>query len=79
MSLEEEVIHKIAESLEVDPGQITVDTTSDDLEAWDSMGTMTILFTLTNDFGLNLQPNETGRLQSVKSILQLVRDAGEGS
>jgi len=79
MALEEQVIGKIAEALEVDPSQITPSTTADDLEAWDSMGTMAILFTLTNDFGLNLQPNETGRLHSVQSIIDLVKSAGKSS
>jgi acyl carrier protein len=79
MTLEEQVMSKVAEALKVDPAQITPGTTSNDLEAWDSMGTMSILFALTNHFGITLQPNETGRLQSVRSILELVRNAGAGS
>lgn len=79
MTLEEQIISKIAEALDIDPAQITPDTTSADIEAWDSMGTMSILFTLTNDFGIALQPNETGKIQSVRSIVDLVKAAGAGS
>ncbi|MFQ5490735.1 MAG: acyl carrier protein [Phycisphaerae bacterium] len=73
MTLEEQVMEKIAEALGVPRAEIGPDTQAQDVEAWDSMGTMSILFALTSDFGVTLDANETGKLQSVPSILELVR------
>lgn len=79
MSQEEQVMSKIAEVLEVDPAMITPETTAADIESWDSMGTMGILFALSNNFGITLQPHETSKLQSVRSILELIKSAGPSS
>jgi len=79
MALDQEVMAKIADALGVNHEKIGSDTKSQDVEAWDSMGTMAILFALTDNYGVALGPNETGRLQSVQSIIELVRSTVEKS
>jgi acyl carrier protein len=74
---EEEVMRKLADVLAVDPEAIERDTTSRDLIAWDSMGTMNVLFWLNAEFGIELGPNETTKLQSVRDILDLLSAAGK--
>lgn len=76
MISEIEVLRRLAEALGVEPGSIRPETKATDVENWDSMGTMAIVLMLAEEFGIVLEPSETGRLQSVESVLQLLRDAG---
>ena len=77
MSLDERVMQTIADTLSVDRADIMPDTKADDVVAWDSMGKMSILFALTDEFGVALGPNETDKLDSVRGIVDLVRDTNE--
>ncbi len=77
MTLGERVMQTIADALFVDRADITPDTKAADLVAWDSMGKMSILFVLTDEFGVALGPNETDKLDSVRGIMNLVRDTNE--
>lgn len=66
------MMKKIADTLDVDPDLISLETTADEIEAWDSMGTMSLLLMLSQDLGINLPPNQTDQLQSVERILGLI-------
>jgi acyl carrier protein len=67
----------IAESLGASPGELSMDTKAEDIDTWDSMGTMTILLSLETVFGLRLAPGQTGRLQSVRGIVELLEESGK--
>jgi len=67
----------LAAVLAVDPDVITADTTSRDITAWDSVGTMDVLFWLSTEFEIDLDPGETSMLQSVRGILELLSAAGK--
>jgi acyl carrier protein len=77
MCSKEEVMRKLAEVLAVDPEAIEKDTTSRDLIAWDSMGTMNVLYWLNTEFEVHLNPSETSKVQSVQGILDLLSAAGK--
>ena len=66
------ILKRIVETLDVDPDSISLETIADDVETWDSMGTMSLLLMLSQDFGITLPPNQTEHLRSVKGILQLI-------
>jgi acyl carrier protein len=68
-----DVTRKIAETLGVEASSITLQTTARDVEEWDSVGTMSLLLMLSTNYGIELSPNQTERLQSVAGILELVR------
>lgn len=70
-------MHALAELLNVDPSAIQKHTTADDLEAWDSMGTMQVAYWLNTEFGVEFSPSDTTKLQSVRSILDLLSAAGK--
>jgi acyl carrier protein len=76
MISEKELMLRLAEALDVDPDAIRRTTRASEITRWDSMGTMAIVLMLTEDFGIQLEPKDTARLQSVESILQLMREAG---
>lgn len=77
MISEQDVMLRLAQTLGVEPSAIQRTTTSKEITAWDSMGTMAIVLWLSEEFGIELAPQETVRLQSVANILQLLRDAGK--
>ena len=79
MSTDEHVMQTIADTLGVDRADITPDTKADDVVTWDSMGKMSILFALTDEFGVALGPDDTDNLDSVRGILNLVRDTNENA
>jgi len=56
MSSQQELMNKLAKVLEVDPRRIQAHTTSRDLEAWDSLGTMNVLYWVNSEFGIELGP-----------------------
>lgn len=72
-----DVINSIAAALQISPHELTADSTAQTVENWDSMGTMNILLSLEADFGLRLPPGQTNRLQSVRGIVELLREAGK--
>ena len=77
MISEGDLILRLADTLGVDSTEIQRSTTSREVEAWDSMGTMAIVLLLSDEFGIKLAPQETTRLQSVESIMQLLKEAGQ--
>ena len=72
-----DVVNSIAAALQISPDELTADTTAEAIDVWDSMGTMNILLSLESDFGLRLSPGQTNRLQSVRGIVELLREAGK--
>jgi len=72
-----QVLAKIAECLGVPVEMVSVESSIDDIVAWDSMGTMNLMLMLNDDFGLRLAPNQAARLQSAKGILALLSEAGK--
>lgn len=73
MTLQHRVKAKIAEALGVATGEISDHTSATDIAAWDSVGRMAILFAISEEFGVELAPNETGKLDSVENVLAIVR------
>ena len=72
-----DVLREIAETLHVSPDRVTPETRAEDLEEWDSIGTMMILLLLDGEYGLKLDSNQTGQARSVEGVLELLRSAGK--
>jgi len=72
----EQVRGLIAESLGISAAELSIDTKAEDIELWDSMGTMTILLSLERVFGVRLAPGQAEKLRSVRGILELVESTG---
>ena len=67
----------IADALQISSAELSEDSISDDIDNWDSMGTMNILLALEAEFGLRLAPGQTCKLQSVQGIVELLQTAGK--
>ena len=60
-------------AFDVDPGTITIDTTPDDVSAWDSMGHVTLASSLEKEFGLMFDVDDLMDMENVKEICRIVR------
>jgi|SaaInlStandDraft_6_1057023.scaffolds.fasta_scaffold278887_2 acyl carrier protein len=70
-----EVLEIIAKSLEVDKERITVESTVDSLEEWDSLGHLSILVSLDKKFQGRLAGiKEMASVTSVNSILKILKN-----
>jgi acyl carrier protein len=72
----QDVIDRIAETLQLSPGELTVDSQASDFDAWDSLGTMSLLLMLNTEYGLSVPQGETQKLRSVRGIFELLQNAG---
>lgn len=73
----EKVFNFIASALVVPRDKLTAETTSKDLADWDSIGAMNILVNLEKEYGVKLPPGATSKLQSVRGIAELLKEAGK--
>jgi acyl carrier protein len=70
--LTERVLHIIAETQRKDPGQITIDSTFEELGI-DSMDGVNIVFALENEFNINVPDEEVKSIHSVRDVVDGVR------
>jgi acyl carrier protein len=73
---EEEVLALIAQALQIDPGYLHPNSSSKDIEGWDSMTTLQLLALFDEQLDLHLSSGEAQKFNSVRSIMSLLRDAG---
>jgi acyl carrier protein len=73
----EEVLTKVRtafkSSFNIDPKTITLDTTPDDVPAWDSMGHVTLASSLEQTFGLTFDVDDLMEMENVREICRIVR------
>jgi acyl carrier protein len=72
----EEIFNLIAKALEVPPEKITIDTTSKNIDAWDSLGHLNILMAMDKKFSGKISKTpEFASIYSVKKIIEtLIRN-----
>ena len=73
----EELLAKVQDAfssaLNVDPQTITIDTTPNDIPAWDSMGQVALASSLEIVFGLSFDVDDLMEMESVKEICRVVQ------
>ena len=68
----EKVIEIVASTCEVEKSEVTVDSTVGDFPAWDSIGHLTILSTVEEEFGINFEPEEMMEIEDVNDIVKAI-------
>ena len=68
----EKVIEIVATTCEVDKSEITGNSTVGDFPAWDSIGHLTILSTIEEEFNINFEPEEMMEIEDVNDIVKAV-------
>lgn len=71
-----EALAWVADVFETQGEKIKTETRRDDIEAWDSLGILTLMARLDEDFQILLVEEEIQQLRSVKDILDLLRRRG---
>ena len=75
MKLEDFFI-KLAEAFQTEPEQIRLDSTSDSIEGWDSMGSINLMMLLQDDFDISLSMDELGDINKVADIIDILGQKG---
>ena len=71
--MEKEILKTIAKALDVDASQINIDTNSNDLEEWDSLGHLSLLMELDNNFdSVSEKAPQLASASTVKEIVDAV-------
>jgi acyl carrier protein len=68
-----EILAWVADIFETPTEKIRPETKRDEIEAWDSLGILTLMARLDEDFQVLLTEEEIQQLRSVKDILNLLR------
>lgn len=73
----EEVLVKVQEAFktafDIDPQTVTIDTTPNDIPAWDSMGHVALASSLERAFGLSFDVDDLMEMENVKKIVTVVQ------
>ncbi len=72
---EEKAMRWIARLFEEGVGNLKPDTRREDIPAWDSLGILTLMAGLDEDFDIVLSEEEIQKLRTVKDILEILRQS----
>ena len=72
----EEALAWIAELFEENPDNIKADTLREKIEAWDSLGMLTLMSRLDEDFNIILEEDQASELKSIADLLAILRSHG---
>ena len=72
---------KLAEHLGVEPADVQQGSVLEDFDEWDSLGTLTIVSMIADDYGVTVHSEELARTQTAGKLWDLVqqKSAGEAS
>lgn len=65
----------IADVFEVPASAVTLASTPDDIEAWDSLRLLELLLAIEKQFGISISPDQMPNLMSVDAILKAANGA----
>jgi acyl carrier protein len=73
----EDALTWLAEIFEEPPGRLTADMSRDDVPAWDSLGTLTLIAGLDERFDIQLGEEEIDAMQRISDVLALLQRQGK--
>jgi acyl carrier protein len=72
-----EVLEKVQtafkSAFDVDPKTVSLNTTPDEITAWDSMGHVSLASSLEKEFGLTFDVDDLMEMENVKEICRIVQ------
>lgn len=72
MEIKNQVIAIMAKCFEVEPSEITMESSIGDFPKWDSLGNLTVLQEIQDEFDIELDPDEIIDLEDVNDIISIV-------
>lgn len=70
--MEEKVINAMAEALEMELSEISIEDNFRDYENYSSLTELSVLAMLDSDFGIEIEMNEFNRYKTVGDLIKLV-------
>jgi acyl carrier protein len=71
-----EAMDWVSKLFEEEPGKLSPETSRREIAAWDSLGTLTLIAGLDNDFAITLVDDELQEMKKVDDILAILRKGG---
>ena len=68
----EQVRKILSDVFMVDLAEVTVDSSPETIESWDSINHLNLVLSLEQEFGLSIDPNRIPELDSVRAIVDAV-------
>ena len=72
----DEALKWIADLFEEPAENISLTTPRDDVAAWDSLGTLTLMASLDEEFDIHLDPDQISEMKTVGDLVKLLESAG---
>jgi acyl carrier protein len=76
MTEQDFVLGKVKEAFkaafDIDPSQITLETSASDIPLWDSVGHLTLASNLEETFGISLDVDELMEMENVREIVRVI-------
>jgi acyl carrier protein len=66
----------VAEVFGLPPQEVSIKTSHDDVENWDSLNILNLLMAVESEFGVSISPEEAAEFLSVESIVAVLRSKG---
>ena len=73
MYVQEKVIQVLVNILQVSPDKISIKTTSDDVEQWDSLNHTNMIQALEQEFGIRYDLEQVVSMLSVREIIEATK------
>ena len=73
MDIQEKVIQVLVNILQVSPDKISIKTTSDDIEQWDSLNHTNMIQALEQEFGIRYDLEQVVSMLSVREIIEATK------
>jgi acyl carrier protein len=71
-----EALSWVAETFETSVENVKPDTPREEIEGWDSLGALTLMARLDEEFDIILSEDDLANMQSVEDILKVLRTHG---
>lgn len=73
-SLQSRVMNVVADVFGLDRSQVSLKTTKDEVETWDSLNIMHLVIAIESEFAVVLEPEEAGEFLSVEIICAILEE-----
>ncbi len=74
MAIQEKVIQVLINIFQVSPNKISTETTSDNVENWDSMNHINMILALEQEFGIRYDEEQVVSMLSVEEIIDATEE-----
>jgi acyl carrier protein len=78
IAIEQRVRETAAAVFNVEPGQLTEQSSPETLEGWDSLQQLNLVLAIEQEFGLSLEPEDIERMASIGGVVQVVEEKMTG-